>query len=309
MNYSLKSIILGVLITTPILAAPNSYREVVQKLKFNTTKELVDRKGLGLMDLIGGLTGLGKKFRSRLEATTSDPSDFKPAENKLLHSRGVCAEAKWKILESTQATGLFQQGTEVPAVVRFSGGLDNSVWEENKTRLFGIAVKLFPTQHKQQKVQTANIFLMSQNGLEGDTRRDFFSKADGEVVFSNVIPEPTGFALKLIGNLFKKFDPNAVERPLYAVAETYQNNQVVKNAKTPFQILVRAQEFGHRNKGGGDFRTEIMSYSPGQMKFDISVLMNKGDRESTQAGVLEIGQPFMSDTCDQELHFHHHKNR
>ena len=211
--------------------------------------------------------------------------------------------------QDTGATGLFSGGTSVPAIVRFSGGQDNSVWKEGKNRLFGIAVKLFPTQNKKQKIQTANIFLMSQNGLEGDSRMGFFSKPEDAVVFSNVIPEPTGFALKLIGNLFKKFDPIAVERPLFAVAEVNQNSQAVKNAVTPFKINVRAQDFGHQGKGGGDFRDEIMGYTPGQMKFDVSVVLTKDSNEEKEAGVLEVGQPFMSDVCDRELHFHHHKNR
>ena len=304
-----KLIIATFVLCGPVFGEPSSHFEVARRIKFNTTDELVARKGLGFMDLVGGLTGLGKKFRTRLASTTSDPSDFKPAENKLLHSRGVCAEAAWNMNQDTGATGLFSGGTTVPAIVRFSGGQDNSVWKEGKNRLFGIAVKLFPSQNKKQKVQSANIFLMSQNGLEGDSRMGFFSKPEDEVVFSNVIPEPTGFALKLIGNLFKKFDPIAVERPLFAVAEVNQQSQAVNNSVTPFKINVRAQDFGHQGKGGGDFRSEIMGYGPGQMKFDVSVVMTKGSNEEKKAGVLEVGQPFMSDVCDRELHFHHHTNR
>jgi len=34
--------------------------------------------------------------------------------------------------QDTGATGLFSGGTTVPAIVRFSGGQDNSVWKEGK---------------------------------------------------------------------------------------------------------------------------------------------------------------------------------
>jgi hypothetical protein len=297
------------LASEPSFSGPSSYFEVSRRLKFNTTADLIERKGISIFELIGGLTGLGKKFRGRLRDTTTEPSDFKSAENKLLHSRGVCSEASWKITQDTGATGLFEAGTEIPAIVRFSGGTDASVYQEGETRIFGIAVKLFPTQNKKQKIASANIFLMSQGGLEGDARQGFFSKPDGEVVFSNVIAEPKGFALKMLGKLFKLFDPIVISRPLFPAAIMNQYSEPIADPKTPFQINVRAQDFGHQGKGGGDFRSEIMGYGANQMQFDLSLVMSRDSDEELQAGVLTLEQPFMSDVCDQELHFHHHKNR
>ncbi len=292
-----------------VFSGPSSYFEVSRRLKFNTSSELVQRQGISIFELIGGLTGLGKKFRGRLRDTTTEPSDFKPAENKLLHSRGVCAEATWEMTEDTGASGLFEAGTIIPAIVRLSGGTDASVWQEGETRIFGFAIKLFPTQNKKQKIPSANIFLMSQGGLEGDTRQGFFSKPEGEVVFSNVIPEPSGFALKMLGKLFKKFDRIVVERPLYPVAIMNQYSEPIAEPKTPFKINLRAQEFGHAGKGGGDFRSEIIGYGANQMQFDISLIMSRDSDKEQNAGILTLDKPFMSDVCDQELHFHHHKNR
>jgi len=75
----------------------SSYMEVRQKIKFNTTEEMVERKGINVLELIGGLTSWGKTFRDRLKATTIENVDFKEKAPKLLHSRGVCAEATWKM--------------------------------------------------------------------------------------------------------------------------------------------------------------------------------------------------------------------
>ena len=111
-----------------------------------------------------------------------------------------------------------------------------------------------------------------------------------------------------LSNLFEKFDTAINERPLYAVAEVDKNNQLVKSAKTPFKMLVRAQDFGHKDQGGGDFREEIMNYAANQMKFDILVQMLRDSEKQEKVGTLTFGTPFMSETCDQELHFHHHRN-
>lgn len=308
MNLKLGLAVSALVLVGSLEAAPMSYEQVQKKVKFNTTTEMVPRKGFSIPQLVGGLTGLGKSLRNRLRGTIEDNQDFKPAENKLLHSRGVCAEASWKIDESTSLTGLFEKGTNVPAIVRISGGQDNSEWKEGKTRLFGIAVKLFPSQHKKQKVSTANLFLMSQNGLEGDDRKGFFSKPDTDVYFSNIIPEPEGFALGLLNNLFKKFDSPVNVRPLYPLAEVNQQNEVVKNAKTPYRVKVRAQDFGHKDRGGADFREEIMSYDAQQMKFDIFVQELESSEREDKVGTLIFDKPFMSETCDQQLHFHHHPN-
>ncbi|PCJ20035.1 MAG: hypothetical protein COB02_05395 [Candidatus Cloacimonadota bacterium] len=308
MNFKISLAISTLVLTGVINATPMSYEQVKKKVKFNSTKEMVARKGLSIANLIGGLTGFGKKFRARLKGTVEDKSDFKPAENKLLHSRGVCAEATWNINKYTGLSGLFENGSNVPAIVRFSGGQDNSEWVEGKTRLWGIAVKLFPTQHKKEKVETVNLFLMSQNGLAGDDRKGFFSKPDTDVYFSNIIPKPEGFALGLLIKLFEKFDSPGNVRPLYPLSETDIQNKTIKNPKTPYRLKVRAQDFGHEEKGGGDFREEIMSYSANQMKFDLFVQELESSEKEDKIGVLTIGQPFMSETCDQELHFHHHPN-
>ncbi len=52
-----------------------------------------------------------------------------------------------------------------------------------------------------------------------------------------------------------------------------------------------------------DFRTELMSYKPGELVFQI-VLPKEG-----RVGTLTLGQPVLSAVCDTELHFHHHPAR
>ncbi|MCJ8344448.1 hypothetical protein MJH12_02825 [bacterium] len=307
MKTKISLAICALILSSNIQAENISYNEVKKRVRSNISSELVEREGMGAWNLLGVVTGLGKKLKNRVRGTLQEQTDFKDPKDKLLHPRGICAEATWNINERTGLTGLFEQGTNVPAIVRFSAGTSQSEYEDGKARLFGIAVKLFPSRYKKQKVKTANLFLMGKNGLSGADRPSFFYDRNNDVYFSNIIPEPEGFIFATIAKLFKQFDTPITVRPLWPLAEVNQQNQIVNHPNTPYRIFVRPQDFGANQDPALDFRKEIASYGA-KMKFDLFVQELESSERQEKIGVLSIDTPFMSDTCNQELHFHHHPN-
>jgi hypothetical protein len=266
--------------------------------------------GLGAADtaaiLIGSLkTALG----IRAKATIADESDFKERTPKILHPMGVCASANWTITAASAATGLLSKGTHVNAIVRMSTGSDQIKWEPGKTRQFGLAVKLFPTQEPGTAVVTRNVFTLDQTGLNGDSRASYLS-GDGpedEVFFRNNA-EGTGFAIEKLNALFAKVDIHPGHRPLYPLTEVTQNGAMVAVPVTPWEIRFVPHVTSKIEAFDVDFRTELAAAQPGQIYFDIVIPKQQGFAATQTIGKLVVGQPVVSVACDQELHFHHHPN-
>merc|ERR1712054_606582 len=85
-------------------------------------------------------------------ATFKDKGNFrvKPdgspeLDPKLLHPRGVCMRGVWEMENDFGYEGLFEVGTKVPTIVRFSSGTADSTTDEAKKggRIFGASMKLF----------------------------------------------------------------------------------------------------------------------------------------------------------------------
>lgn len=250
--------------------------------------------------------GLGVQSR-RILVDTRDVRDTR--EQKWLHPRGACAEARWIITESSSATGLFAAGTTVPAIVRFSTG-DASSSYPTEGRIFGMAVKLFPTMDPNHRVQTANIITLDQFGFER-SKRPFLlaSEASGgePIYFTNVAPARSALG-KFLSTFFDRFDQPNFARPLYATAASNLGGGYLSSYVAPYEIRFVADErvMPRPWKTYSDFRLELQD-RPVKPRFLWIVLQSFDGRNqiAKPIGRLELGDFVVSEFCDLSLRFHH----
>jgi|GEM_PF-676932 len=265
--------------------------------------------GLASWDVISNLFGSEEKpthglgIRSR--RTLVDESDLRPREPKWLHPRGACAEARWIITEESPATGMFASGINVPAIVRVSTG-DASSSYPTEGRIFGMAFKIFPTTNPRQKIKTANILTLDQDGFERTKRKFVFSgdKPGDQVYFTNVAPARSALG-KFLSTFFDRFDLPNFARPLYATSGANLGGGDLMERVTPYEIrFVPEEKIFVPARTYSDFRLELQEKAPRTLKI---VLQSFNGREqlAKQIGRLELGDFVVSDFCDLDLHFHH----
>jgi hypothetical protein len=295
---------------------PNSFSEVSERIYAEPARgdDLPKYPGVSPRTALNALMLLGGALMDRILGTLDDvaPSDFKERAPKLLHPMGVCAEATWTIDRPTSATGLLAQGTQVPAIVRMSVAKAQNESKGDK-RPFGLAIKLFPTRDKDLPIESRNVFTLDQTGLDGSPRQSFLhpDKAGDELYFTNSAPGG-GFMEKQITALFGKFDSDPSRRPLHPLTQVTPDGVRIRSedAITPRDIrfipLVKAEPSGVSK----DFRTELLSYASGDISFDIALaVIERTGTSFVRVGSLVLGTPVVSIGCDQDLHFHHHRNR
>ena len=259
----------------------------------------------------------------RSHATFESESNFRPARPKLLHPVGICAEAEWHITTSSKATGLFRKGTRVPALIRFSAGTSDSVYlPKGPGRIFGLAVKLFPTHNESEPVETVNIQMLDHYGFDRTKRKRYFfedsESGDTPVFFTNVAPAESAFG-KALATFFDRFDKPNFSRPVYPLAQIDEHGNKVESEVSPYEIRLipnfkpNTIDPEHENI---DFRTELSELKPGSVKMDIVIQSYEPKNETEnlemvneKIGTLEIGKMVLSNTCDLNLHFNHPFNR
>lgn len=247
--------------------------------------------------------GVNRLF-NRAKSTLNDTVDYYPRLEKLVHANGACFTGTWTITESNPYSGYFKPGTKGLFIGRASA--TNSKTERGDRRGFGFAGKIFPTMNPEEKVNTANFFLVDV--LLG-TQRDRYL----DVMMTN---EPiTGFTLDVIldglkiAKIFKKVDSNPGYRPVYPIAELgLAKNEV---AKAPKFMMLKTDSSVARNDDI-DFRDEVnikKNHADG-ITFNIYVNDTTSDRSSKEwkkVGNIEASESTVSYGCDRRLHFPHPK--
>jgi hypothetical protein len=298
----------GSLNTAADAASSASFNQLRDLIEAHPQSKLPDYPGLTATSFAKAFAVRTGEIVTRSRATLSEQTDFRPASPKLLHPRGVCAAATWKIDRPSSLTGLFAEGTEVPAIIRFSSGTRHSRLSDGANRMFGLALKLFPTRDPARPVVTKNIFMLDQHGFEGSRRPYYLQPGEGEdeVYFTNVAP-PRSALGKLANRFFARFDWHPENRPLYPLAEVDQEGRAISpaDAVTPEEIhlVPEAPDFGVASLDD-DFRDELLRYGPGEIRLRIETA--QGERLGR---VTVTGHPVVSEFCDLELHFHHHPQR
>lgn len=295
-----------------ICSAKSSFQEVEQKIYAKPLETLPNHPGLGVWDVVKNLVGSESKplhgLAVRSRRTLVDESDERPPEPKWLHPRGACASGEWSIDTETMATGLFGIGTKVPAIVRISSG-DGTSATSNSTdfdgRILGMAVKLYPTTSKTQKMKTRNIVTLDRYGFERSKRKATFWENDfSPVYFTNVAPATSPLG-KFLSAFFDRFDNPNWARPLYGVARAFGNDDLLEY-RTPYEIrfAINQKSIVNTKNTASDFRDELKSLSG--VSLDI-ILQSFDGKEviGKKIGNLNLNKFVVSDYCDLNLHFHH----
>ena len=203
-------VVLALFFTSLTLASGSysgsSFNQIKDSLYGEPLTTLPAHPGLSAWSIITNLIGSESRPNHGLGVQSRrvlvDESDIRDTlEPKWLHPRGACAEARWIITAPSAATGLFAAGVDVPAIVRLSTG-DASSEYPTKGRIFGMAIKIFPTVNENQPVKTANIITLDQYGFERSDRKFVFANEAGlePVYFTNVAPAKSALGKFLSGD-------------------------------------------------------------------------------------------------------------
>ncbi len=309
-NLSVRPVFFALLAAgLPTLAQAASFQEVRDRIYAAPLSTLPQEEGLTPLSFLRAITVTSGVLVDRVKATLTDGADFKEAKPKLLHPMGVCAEARWKIRGSSHATGLLSDGTDVRAIVRFSTGDEQTTFSPTKKRIFGLAVKLFPTQSDSESVATRNLFTLDQSGLDGNVRENYLTDGPSQRTYFENKALGGGKAAELLNGMFALFDSYPSWRPLYPLTEVRADGRAVTFDVTPSTLRLVPRIEG-RKYSAKDFRDEIRMYKAGEIQFAIVLPAQEAPFGTRQEiGTLIVGKPVLSTVCDRELHFHHHPNR
>lgn len=242
-------------------------------------------------------------LRQAAVRTVTEREDYYPRLPKLLHPNGVCFTGKWEITEPSPYSGYFAQGARGLFVGRASVALSETT--AGHKRGFGFAGKIFPTEDRAKRVETANFFTVDV--LTGTTVARFVDTAmtnEPEIGF-DLFNIPLG--LRILKSL-SKADENPGFRPLTPIARLSATGPV----RSPKWMRVRAVG-GTLRAAERDFRNElaIPARHPNGITLEIAVSDSTKDthREAgwRTLGTIALEESSVSYGCDRRLHFAHPK--
>ena len=245
------------------------------------------------------------------ERTLKNNADFLSYERgqKLFQPNGICFSGSWRIESSSPFTGLFSQGTNIPAIIRTSVMLSGT--NQADRRAVGMAIKLFaPGQ-----AQTTNILVMESMGGK-HLQHVTDAVLDNHPTLGN-IPKiaDLGVLLRIRKDLkraLKNTDSAGIKiryLPVQHVAAT--NIKTGRELSSPYWVRLQVAP-GTPKVNLEDFREELSlaHYPSGVLSYVISVAPDNGGSKRTaewkEIGKLELTDSVISRACDTQLHFRHH---
>lgn len=250
-----------------------------------------------------------------------DLFDF-PQGQKIFQANGICFSGYWRIAQSSPYTGLYQQGTEVPVIVRASVALSSPL--QKHKRAFGMAIKLFPDHTADNKVKTQNVFVM--HSLGGRKIKHVLDLTlDNAPKLGALPPFGQWRTMLRLQRDFERADRESSKdkarvafrsvSELASVSE--RSNSLVVDPQAPTWLRLRAQSTIPR-VDKEDFRDELdlHNYPNEQLVWEIEVGINPEDKKDGKTanknkaewlsiGKLTVDASVVSKTCDQRLHFKH----
>lgn len=229
-------------------------------------------------------------------------SDEMPeGRTKLIHAYGSVAKVEFRVT-SSRYTGIFKSGGIGLArlsIARMSTAQDSFIP--------GMAIKILVDQNLPVNFHVMN----SVDGQGSD--HFFFSRA-----FSNILPEPTSLAGKIIGksfglavDLLNHYLNGAAPRdagtlPLLQASQTESNGKIEGDPRCPYQIIFKPTGAVLAGRAlENDFRKDLAHVPPGTELYEISVKQS-ASAEEEKIGVLVTQSGFVASAYgDTQLFFQH----
>ncbi len=246
--------------------------------------------------------GFKSKIKQSANRTLSNKSDILPYFDKLAHPNGICLKGTWNITEDNPYTGYFKKDSEAIIIARSSVALSRTTVGSN--RGFGLAGKIFPTLDENQRVKTANFFLIDDlGGTKAPHYTGVEMTNEPEVSKTLAVIKNIAYSIKL-ALTFGKADSNPGIRQLYQISEISETDNTV----TPKWMMIKARKGQDVNER--DFRDELnIENRASNILFDIyatSTEVNK-KKQWKNLGYIEFTESTVSESCDHRLHFNHPK--
>lgn len=275
--------------------------------------------GVGVLGNAIGIDGRDERVRADQQRALSSTLDTRSDTAKAFHPLGVCAKARWRVSGSSRYNGLFRPSTDLPAIIRFSTGGNNTTVkpELGFHRMPAIAVKIFPGNAQDSNVLTEsrNILLFDEQGPLGNKQSWFiFDSLDGKNkhFFANWIFGTDPVAEGTV-QAFSHLKFNARHLPLTALASVRADGSYENAADIEVPHFIKVSYDGKRKpEKFNDLREELLNYGESELHFKVMVFPEDTSpdelRSSDDAGIAEltaISAPILSSYCDRSLFFHH----
>lgn len=276
-----------------VFAQANNFNNVKSELYTYKYKSLPFYESHTFKRILGLIWGNRNELTERAEQTFTDSSDYRDSSVKIFHPMGVCFTGEWKITEESPYRGLFSKNSKAQVIARLSTGQDDVFYKKGKSRIFGMAIKLFHNNLD----ESLNIQLLDQYGLGGSDRKSFFKGESDDIFFTNTIKS----GLPLIGKLFDKavsyIEPQPSKRPLHHIAEAFNESSVIPN-----NIYIYPKKYISLNEK--DFRNELLAQD--SISLDIFVDI---ENKKQSIGHITLTKAIANSFCDKRLHFAHTPNK
>jgi len=239
---------------------------------------------------------------------SSDLIEF-PAGQKLLNANGICFTGRWRITDENSFSGLYRQGSDVPAIVRASVALSGT--RQKHKRAFGLAIKLLPDDL--QTAPSLNAFVLHSMG--GTRTKHVLDLSMDNAPPLGRLPSfrDLSTALRLRSDLEKAdkekgaTKPSVSFRPVTAFANYSTDKQSINSPK-----WLRLSPLTTTRVDQDDFRNELQvtAYPEQQIRYAIEVAANSDNGKKSTAQWQTIGQLVLDNSvtslaCDTRLHFQH----
>ncbi|MFT3926564.1 MAG: hypothetical protein QM778_28725 [Myxococcales bacterium] len=231
--------------------------------------------------------------------TISTPHDLLPRFDKLIRPNGLCLSGSWQIEADTPYTGLLASSAKAFVIARASVAMKET--RQGHYRSFGMAGKLFPSSQADQRVPTANFFVIDDNG--GTQTEHYMDAAMTthpalSLNRSSLAALPVLLAIAVSQRLS---DSHTGSRQLYPLARAGLKDP--KDARSPRFMKIQGEP-GARTRCA-DFRDDLrVSAQQAPLAFAVSV---RDDEKQPwwRIGSMRFSECVASDSCDHRLHFSH----
>ena len=238
------------------------------------------------------LLGLARSFFS-LGTSFDHISDQMPVNRvKFIHPFGAVATVSFEADQDSPYTGLFQE-TSVCGLARLS--LAGDPRKIGYTP--GMAIKLFVDGKP-----SVNLHVMQSLNGQG-TDQNFFAND-----FSNRIPRPTGFTLKLLEAYFATTKRTPTQLPVDHLARVAQDGSEVRDPRVPYQLIFSpAGGHGIDSATPRDFREELAQIPEDAVLYEVWARSAEG-AEPRHLGRLVTSSRFVASRWgDEGLFFRHQR--